>query len=61
MGTSHLRLGYPLGRDLGPVTGVPIKKDMGPVEVLWHGDRIPPGKDMGPGKYYEMEMEYPQC
>ena len=26
-------VGYPLGRDLGPVTGVPPGKDMRPVEV----------------------------
>ena len=37
-----------LGRDLGPVNGVPTKKDIGPVEVLWGGDGVPPRKNMGP-------------
>ena len=35
-----------MGRDLGPVTGVPPGKDRGPVEVLWDGDGVPPRKDM---------------
>ena len=39
---------YPiLGRDLGPVIGVPPGKDMGPVEVLWDGDGLPPQKGHG--------------
>ena len=36
-----LGLGYPLRRDLGPVTGVPPRKNMGPVEVLWDGHGAP--------------------
>ena len=31
--------GVPLIPDLA---GVPPRKDMGPVEVLWHGDGVPP-------------------
>ena len=30
-------LGYPLGRELVPVTGVPPGKDIKPLEVLWDG------------------------
>ena len=37
-----------LGRDLGPVTGVPPRKDLGPVEVLWDEDGVPTRRDMGP-------------
>ena len=44
-------LGFPPGRDLGIVTGVPPPgKDMGPVEVLWDGDEVPPRKAMRPVK-----------
>ena len=45
-------LRYPLGRDLGPVTRVPV-------EVLWDGDGVPPRKDMEPVEVYGMVMGYP--
>ena len=48
-GTPIWDWGTPLGRDLGPVTGVPPGMDMGPVEVLWDEDGVSPGKDMGSG------------
>ena len=47
MGYPHLGLGYPPGRDLGPVTGHP-RKELGPGEVLWNGDGVLLGKDTGP-------------
>ena len=43
-------MGYPLGRNLGPITGVPPRKDMEPAEALWDGDVVLPRKDMGPVK-----------
>ena len=47
-GTRDQSLGYPPGKDMGPVQvlwdvdGVPPGKDMGPVQVLWDGDGVNP-------------------
>ena len=47
-------LGYPLERDLGPVTGAPPRKDVAPVEVLWDRDRVTPrcGQIDAGGNYF---------
>ena len=54
--------GYPREGTLDQSLGYPPGKDMGPVEVSWDGDGVPPEKTCEQWKYYGIEMGYlPRC